>query len=83
MEPIPDTAVVSECDGDFAEEPVRISDAAWAGFSAQYFVSLGLPANGTVPVAMETVSTGLKDDENKPERMLVVELGEAGKQTAS
>ncbi len=67
---------------DFADETVTVGDAAWAGFSAQYFVSLALPADGTVGVTMESVPTGLQDDEKKAEKLPVVRLDRSGADTS-
>lgn len=66
--------LVEHATADFADETVKLDGASWAGFSAQYFVSLALPADGTVPIVMESVRTGLTDDEKKPEKMPVVQL---------
>jgi YidC/Oxa1 family membrane protein insertase len=59
---------------DFVDETVKVGEASWAGFSAQYFVSLALPADGTADIVMESVPTGLHDDQKKPERLAVVRL---------
>lgn len=73
--------LVEHATKDFTDETVAISDAAWAGFSAQYFLSLALPATGTTPVTLESVPTGLKNDKNEPEKMPVVKLGAPGAET--
>jgi YidC/Oxa1 family membrane protein insertase len=37
---------------DLAKEPISLNDALWAGFSAQYFASLAMPADGTAKTVM-------------------------------
>ncbi|HEV7732299.1 MAG TPA: membrane protein insertase YidC [Candidatus Binatia bacterium] len=59
---------------DITKQAVTVDDTQWAGFSAQYFVALALPAEGTVDTLMGTVPTGLQTADNKPERMPIVRL---------
>jgi YidC/Oxa1 family membrane protein insertase len=70
--------LVEHATKDFADQTVELTDAAWAGFSAQYFVTLALPSDGTTPITLETVATGLKDDKNAAEKIPVVRLDGGG-----
>jgi YidC/Oxa1 family membrane protein insertase len=70
--------LVEHATKDFADQPVQLPDASWAGFSAQYFVAIALPANGTTPVILETVATGITDDKNAQEKTPIVRLDSGG-----
>ncbi len=63
---------------DITKQAITVDDTQWAGFSAQYFVSLALPAQGTVDATMGAVSTGLQTTDNKPEHMPIVRLEASG-----
>ncbi len=43
---------------DVAKEPIRLETSSWGGFSAQYFLAVAMPADGTATTVMGAATRG-------------------------